>query len=539
MRTTPFSVSAVLFDFDGTLSRPGTLDFNIIKKAIHCPPEKAVLEFLDGIDDPRKKAAAIEMLDRFEAEGAARSTPNTGAEQLIDDIHSWGIPTGIITRNSKKSIVTALLNFPNLSLSDFKVVITRDDPIAPKPSEDGVIFAAARLGCEVEEILVIGDFIFDIESGNQAGAITVLLDNGTDLPEFSGLEPDFRVSALIDIGPVIKRGLPLAPGKLPNEFLSEYLDEFNFNDPSVLISAGVGDDTAAIDIRAEEVMVLKSDPITFATDAIAEYAVLVNANDIATAGAAPRWFLTTLMFPVGTTASHIHQTMKGLYQICHRWGITLCGGHTEITDAVTRPVVVGMMAGTVASSALVDKRNMTSGDRIILTKKVAVEGTAIIAREFHSRLSNEGMAPEVIAECKKFLSHISILPEAKIAMDNGGVTAMHDVTEGGLATAVSELAVAGQHHLHIDMDKIPIFEETSEICKLLDIDPMGLIGSGSLLICCMEPEADRLLARLQKAGIDAVTIGKVLEKGAGVTAKDKNRSIGWPNFETDEITRLF
>jgi len=277
---------------------------------------------------------------------------------------------------------------------------------------------------------------------------------------------------------------PLPAGKFPNDLLEAFLGQYPFEDPSVLIHPGVGEDTAAIDVMDEQVLILKSDPITFATDAIGEYAVLVNANDIATAGAKPRWFLTTLLFPCGTKASEIWQTMTDLQTICHKWGITLCGGHTEITDAVNRPVITGMLAGTVLKKHLIDKRNMKTGDQVLLTKAIAVEGTAIIAREFEDQLKDKGMSPSDIETCKQFLSQISILSEAEIAGGTDGVRAMHDVTEGGLATAARELSIAGQHRIRIDMDQIPVFPQTRQISRLLGIDPMGLIGSGSLLICC-------------------------------------------------------
>ena len=156
----------------------------------------------------------------------------------------------------------------------------------------------------------------------------------------------FRVGDLPQLNRLIRMGVPLPAGKLPNDLLQELLDEFTFEDPALLINPGVGEDIAAVDVAQEEVLVLKSDPITFATDAIGHYAVLVNANDIATAGALPRWLLTTLLFPVGSTPSLISSIVSELREFCRTWGITLCGGHTEITDAVTRPVVCGMMAGT-------------------------------------------------------------------------------------------------------------------------------------------------------------------------------------------------
>jgi hydrogenase maturation factor len=286
-------------------------------------------------------------------------------------------------------------------------------------------------------------------------------------------------------------------------------------------------------------LVLKSDPITFATDSIGQYAVLINANDIATSGARPRWLLTTLLFPSGVTPYEIRNVINELKTFCQQWDITLCGGHTEITDAVTRPVVTGMMAGTVARRDLIDKRNMAPGDRLLLTKGVAVEGTAIIAREFGDRLIKLGMADSEIDSARRFLANIGIITEARIAAESKTVSAMHDVTEGGLANAAEELSVAGGYQIKIDMDTIPVFSETHRVCKLLGIDPLGLIGSGSLLICCRQFGCESLMASICKTGIDVTCIGEVLEKGQGIIAVKKGRPVSWPQFEVDEITRLF
>ena len=247
-----------------------------------------------------------------------------------------------------------------------------------------------------------------------AGAVAVQWRKaGT--PDSPGSVADFSSGDLKQLNRLIRMGVPLPAGKLPNDLLKELLDEFTFEDPALLINPGVGEDIAAVDVAREEVLVLKSDPITFATDAIGQYAVLVNANDIATAGALPRWLLTTLLFPVGSTPSLIWSIVSELREFCRMWGITLCGGHTEITDAVTRPVVCGMMAGSVRKRDLIDKRRMRPGDRVLLTKAAAVEGTAIIARELGSRLRKLGMSAEKIESCRAYLDRISIIPEARQA----------------------------------------------------------------------------------------------------------------------------
>jgi hydrogenase maturation factor len=435
------------------------------------------------------------------------------------------------------AIDRALENFKQTTAEDFDLVISRDDPVAPKPEPDGILMAAAQFGVPPEEVLVVGDFIFDIQAGSKAGALTAFLTNGPGMAVPEGT--DFTIQALADLMPVVQLGVPLGGGKLPQHHLDAFLAAFDFQDPSVLIRPGVGEDTAAVNVNGEDVLVLTSDPITFATDAIGEYAVIVNANDVATSGATPRWFLTTLMFPIGTTASMVRSIMAELATVCRRYGITLCGGHTEITDAVNRPVVTGMLAGTVSRERLLDKQQIQPGDQIVLTKGVAVEGTAIIAREFEDRLVDAGVPTAIIQKAKGLLSSISVLDEAKIAVETDGVIALHDVTEGGLATALDELSIAAGFGMEIAVSQIPVLSETDTLCRPLGIDPLGLIGSGSLLICCRSKSLDLLLKRLSSSGIDAKLIGSVIDGPPGITAMDGEEVFPWPTFTVDEIARLF
>lgn len=529
-------LKAVIFDFDGTLTASGAIDFLGIKKEMDCPADQTILEFLAALPPDRRRTAET-ILERHEEAAASVSVPNDGAEALLAGLRTAGIPVAILTRNRREHILRSLENFPATTPDDFAVILCRDDAPAPKPSPEGVLEAARRMGVQPEEILVVGDYLFDIEAGRRAGAMTVHLTNGVTPPYEA--RADHAISGLPDLLRLIRRYRPLANGKFPNDLLRGYLDDVESRDPSVIIHPGVGEDIAAVDVSGEEVLILKSDPITFATDAIGHYAVLVNANDIATSGATPRWLLTTLLFPPGSTPAEILTTLGELREVCGRWGITLCGGHTEITDAVTRPVISGMLAGTVPRRDLIDKKSMRPGDRVLMTKAVAVEGTSIIAREFGDRLLALGVPEEEITACAAFLDRISILEEARVAAMCDGVTAMHDVTEGGLATALSELAIAGGHRIRVRMENIPVYPQTAAIGRLLGIEPLGLIGSGSLLIACRPDVCGRLIRDIHAAGVQVTYIGEVLEPGEDVEALWESRPVAWPRFEVDEITRLF
>ncbi len=532
------SVQAVLFDFDGTLTKPDAIDFTAIKEAVGCPPSEPVLEYIEGIADSTERKKALTFLEQSENEAAGRSEPNDGAEKLIADLHKQGLAVGIVTRNSRESVNRALENFTHVDQADFDVIVSRDDPVQPKPGPGGILYAAEKLKIEPGRILVVGDYVFDMQAGNAAGSRTVFLNNRQG-PDNKIPECDYSISGLDELTIIVRQFLPLPAGKLPNDLLNIYLDMLEIEDDSVLVKAGVGEDTAAVSIADEEVITLKTDPITFVVENIGTYAVQINANDIATSGATPRWFLTTLLLPVGTTPAEILDLMLELKGVYSTWGISLCGGHTEITDAVTRPVVNGTLIGTVARKNLIDKRNMRPGDRVLVTKGAAVEGTAILAGECAALLRDLGVSDEELRAGRDYLKGISILPEAAIARRCRGVTAMHDVTEGGLATALEELSIAGGHKIRIDMSSIRILPETERLCGLLGLNPLGLIGSGSLLVCCTSETHEQLLADMHASGIETACIGEVLETGQGVEAHSGGKPVAWPRFAVDELARFF
>lgn len=531
-------VRAVVFDFDGTLTKPGSLDFGRIKEELGCPSSRPVLEFIATLDKGSRQSAQ-ELLDQFEYRAAEVSTPNRGAEQLLTFLKGHKIPCAVVSRNSLRSVLRALENFDTVSADDFQSLITRDDQIPPKPDPASIQESARRLKIPVEEVLTVGDFIYDVEAGKNSGALTVYLSNDSPLPYFTE-PPDYVVHGLKELESLIDHWRPLSVGKLPNRFLEESLDKVTDSCAQLLIGPGMGEDVAALELTSiDEVLVLKSDPITFATDHLGYYSVVVNANDLATSGAIPRWLLATVLLPVGANAARAQQIIAEINEFCGRYHIQLCGGHTEITPAVTQAVVIAQLSGSVTRSGLLKKQSIRVGDRILLTKELAIEGVATIAHEYPLELSKLGLSTADLSRAQLLLESpgISVLQEAQLVSGLKGVKAMHDVTEGGLATALDELSAASSSRMLIDRAKIRILPEAEKICRALGIDPLGLLGSGSLLIVCSEDACQKVLSTLESAGINAEVLGQVSASGRGVewiSGEEK-----WPVFETDEISRAF
>lgn len=330
-------------------------------------------------------------------------------------------------------------------------------------------------------------------------------------------------------------------GKLPADFLRELLDKYVACDPRVIVGPGIGLDAAIIDL-GDRCLVAKTDPVTFASDEIGWYAVHVNANDIACCGATPRWYLATLLLPEkSTTPKLVESLFKQLSDACRELRIALSGGHTEITYGLERPIVVGQMLGEVPRDGYVTSGGARFGDALILTKGIAIEGTAIIAREKRQHLRGVTSALELDQSAN--LLHepgISVVRDARIALDVGGVHALHDPTEGGLATGLWELAEASSVGLVVDEPSVPILPQCAALCRHYSLNPLGLIGSGSLLIAAEKKRADSIVERLKTNGINAVRIGMVTSRDKGCVLRSADGvARPLPTFARDEITRLF
>jgi hydrogenase maturation factor len=329
--------------------------------------------------------------------------------------------------------------------------------------------------------------------------------------------------------------LPL--GKLPPELLGQLLAAAPVTDPRVLLKPGIGLDCAVLDV-GDKLLVLKSDPITFATDDIGWYLVQVNSNDIATMGAVPRWLMVTMLLPQGkTTAVSIEQISQQLYAACREKDISVIGGHTEITYGIDRPILIGTLSGEVAREKLVTPRGARVGDRILLTKGIPIEGTAILAREFPARLADV-LSEVELRQAQDYLYQpgISVLRDAQIATQAGRVTAMHDPTEGGLAGALWELAEACGHRLQVDTTAVPIPHLAQKVCATFDLNPLATIASGALLLTAVAGDVPAIVAALQDEGIGCAEIGVVVE---GKTAVYDQSNQLLPRPSRDEITRVF
>jgi hydrogenase maturation factor len=342
------------------------------------------------------------------------------------------------------------------------------------------------------------------------------------------------------------RLLPI--GKLPPDILKRLLSGQASPDPSVIIGPGLGLDCAVVD-PDPELLVIKSDPVTFVSDMIGWYAVQVNANDIATTGARPRWFTATVLLPENkATVAMAEDILDQIGRACRELGIALVGGHTEVTHGLDKPIVAGTMFGQVARDRLISPRNVTAGDKVLLTKSIPIEGISILAREFPQRLGQD-LTPQEIEQAAAYIVRpgISIVRDARIALAAGRVSAMHDPTEGGLASALWELATACDKTIIFAPRNVPMDGLAARICRVFALAPLATIASGALLLTVAKDDADKVRLALQNAGIPCAAIGEVAEgRPEVILAREESpadipsggpRLLPWP--AQDDLAKIF
>jgi hydrogenase expression/formation protein HypE len=358
------------------------------------------------------------------------------------------------------------------------------------------------------------------------------------LPDFAGTIVQPPQSALYSAS--MPRSKRIPAGKLPPCLLEKLLKSCKVPGSSgVVLGPRYGEDAAVL-ATSGKFLVAKTDPITFTSDRIGWYAVNINANDLATMGARPRWFLATFLFPEGRTTDAVVEKVFGdTLKACRSLGITLCGGHTEITVGLDRPIVVGHMLGEVEPDKLVRKESQRPGDLVILTKGVAIEGTTILAREKATELRRK-IGAKRLKQAQQLLSKpgISVVRDAHLALEHGEVHAMHDPTEGGVLTGLVELARAGRVGMRVWKEKIPVLEETQLLARVLGFDPLGLLASGALLVVAEPHGATRIVNMLRRRRIAAQIIGEVRTPKDGITIVEHGRARPIVLPERDEIARL-
>lgn len=327
-------------------------------------------------------------------------------------------------------------------------------------------------------------------------------------------------------------------GKIPTAVLIRNVFRYKgTKDGSVIMGSSVGEDAALVSL-GKNVLVLTTDPVTSTSSDIGWLAVHVNANDVACRGAKPRWFLCDLLLPERSNAALVNRIMRQVDKAAKQVGVAVVGGHTEVTPDLKRPIVVGYMVGVIPRNRFVTSNGARPGNQLIMTKTAGIEGTAVLASDFPHKLRPK-IGGKLLGRAKSLRSLISVVDDALIAVQAGGVRAMHDPTEGGLLQGVWELAEASGVGFLIHESRIAIRPETKEICSALKVDPLRLMSSGCLLIAADKRKSRLILRRLRANEIPARIIGIMTQRRLGrklIALNGKTREID--SSERDELYRV-
>ncbi len=323
-------------------------------------------------------------------------------------------------------------------------------------------------------------------------------------------------------------------GKVPESILKRsILRQIHTKREEVLLGAAVGEDCAAIQLDKDEIFVLSTDPITGTAEDIGSLSIQITLNDLASAGAEPIGVLLSVLLPEEITEPEIRQMVQQAEEACSAANVQIIGGHTEVTTAVNRPVITATGVGKVQKGRMISTSGARAGMDIVLTKWIGLEGTSILAKEKKEELLSR-FSENFILRAQKFDRMLSVIPEAAAAVLSG-VSAMHDVTEGGIFGALWELAESSGVGLEIELKKIPVKQETIEICEFFGINPYELISSGAMLMAAAD--GNRLVMDLKKAGIEACVIGKATEGNDRILCNGEERRFLEPP-KTDELYKV-
>lgn len=332
-------------------------------------------------------------------------------------------------------------------------------------------------------------------------------------------------------------------GKLEIKLLKRLLNKYAVLNPQVVVGPKIGEDAAVISLGKElgRYWVLTSDPITFTTEEIGYYGVVVNMNDIATRGAIPKWFLATLLFPEEVERKTIEKIFRQIKQTCQKFHISFIGGHTEVTPGIDKPILSGHMVGEVKKDKLVRTGGAMSGDLLLLVKGICIEGTSIIAREKESELLKKGISPSMIQRAKGFIFNpgIDVLRPTQIACESAPIHSMHDPTEGGLINGLVEMAWASEKEIEVDLKDVFIYKESQILCNAFGLNPLGVIASGALLLTISPLDLLNIKKAFRKVSIPIQVIGQVKKGPARVLLKEKKSWRELKPLFRDEILKIY
>ncbi|MHC1563784.1 MAG: AIR synthase family protein [Candidatus Hecatellaceae archaeon] len=329
--------------------------------------------------------------------------------------------------------------------------------------------------------------------------------------------------------------MKLPAGKVPQEILQKTVFKFlGAEREDVILGPALGED-AAIVKAGGKLLALSCDPVSGAVRRVGWIAAHVACNDVATRGVKPQWLSTVILLPEGSTSKLLTEISRQIDEASSQLGVAVVGGHSETAPGISHPIVVGFASGVVRGGKYVRTGGAKPGAKLLMSKAAGLEGTAILASDFE-RLVAGSLGWKATREAQKFYLEISVVREALAAFRAGGVQAMHDPTEGGLAGGLHELAEASGVGFRIWEEQVAFRSETLEVCRLFSINPLALISSGCLLLAVEEEAAERVLKAVRRVGVEVCLVGETLEDPSRRIIIDRHgRTKKLPKPSQDEL----
>lgn len=309
-------------------------------------------------------------------------------------------------------------------------------------------------------------------------------------------------------------------------------------DPDVLLGAAFGEDVSLTRVGGD-ILASHVDPIISAVGNIGWLATHISCNDIATAGIAPRWLLALVLVPGKGDTALLKEIMADIDRAARSLGASLIGGHSEYSPGISRPLVAITALGTAGGRQPIHTGGAAVGDRVLVTKGIALEGTGILAGDFADQARQRGLDEEDLAQARDLLEKVSVVEDALTLADHG-VSAMHDVTDGGILENLLEIAHTSGVGMEITYERLPIPGVVQRFAEAFEFDPLQMISSGTLAATVPKDQARSALAALHAKGIQAVQVGEVVQ-GQGLLLRRKGQEAHYTEIqaESDELARLW
>jgi len=315
--------------------------------------------------------------------------------------------------------------------------------------------------------------------------------------------------------------MSLPTGKVPLKILKNIVFRYlGAHRSDVIMGPSIGEDAAIVKV-GKKLVVISGDPVTGAVEKVGWLAVHINANDVASRGIRPLWFVSCILLPKHSRKNIVQKICSQIDKAARELNVAVIRGHTEVTPGLLHPVVIGCILGLAERGKYVTSGGAKPQDKIILTKGAGIEGTAILASD-RRRVLNKALGKEFTAKAEKYFNQISVVKDALVAYRTGEVTAMHDPTEGGISCGLHELADASNVGFRVFEDRIMVNPETKAICDFFQVDPLQLISSGALIITANPEKSEKIIQALSNNGIQSAIIGEIVEARSGRILIRKN-----------------